>query len=160
VGTPTGGRLFRSLGVIALALTGCSAETRSIDADLPVTPPQGPDDARIARYQGNFYQISQGSRYFGWYGCGACHDSHAAGVLNLGDSAWAHGSRFDQVYGFIAHGHPGPYARYGQRIAPEQLWQLTAYVRDMPNWPPVKIRRQTVDASGEPQGRSWTGPAQ
>lgn len=147
---------------MALALVapvaGCSKESRTLGPDLPVTAPNGPADPRVAKYEGNVYQIAQGGRYFTWYGCGGCHGSGAQEAANLGDKQWAHRGAPDQVYAFIAHAHPGKLATYGDRIPAEQLWQLTAYVRSLPKLAPERRRRQDLDQVGEPQGRIWSGP--
>ena len=144
------------LVLIALSLAGCGKEARTLTADLPQTPPRGADDPRIAKYQ-SAYQIAQGGRYFGWYGCGGCHAAGASGVLDLGDGRWRHGGDFDEVFGVIAHGHAGALAQYGDRIPTEQLWQITAYVRNLTQVPADKRRRQDHDSQGEPQGSSWSG---
>lgn len=144
------------LAVAMLALAGCSKEARSLDPSQPQTAPTGNADPRVERYQDNAYQISQGGRYFTWYGCGACHGSGATGVFNLGDGRWAHGGGFADVYRSIAQGHPG--RRYGELIPIETLWQITAYVRDLPKQPGEKRRRQDLDEAAEPQGRQWSGP--
>ncbi|MDB5688614.1 MAG: cytochrome c [Sphingomonas bacterium] len=128
--------------------------------DLPQTPPNGADDPRAAKYDGNAYQISQGGRYFAWYGCAGCHGSDAKGRLALADMQWRHGGALDEVYAFIARGHPGKLARYGDLIPPEQVWQLTAYVRSLPELAPERRRRQDLDQVGEPQGRTWSGPVE
>jgi cytochrome c oxidase cbb3-type subunit 3 len=138
-------------------LAGCSKEARTLSADLPQTPPYDAADPRIAKYQENAYQVAQGGRYFTWYGCGACHASGAKGVLDLGDGRWRHGGAFDQVYAVIAHGHRGVSANYGDKIPVEQLWQITAYTRDLTKVPPEKRRRQDHDQQAEPQGSTWTG---
>lgn len=142
----------------ALLLAGCNGESRTLGADLPVTAPTGPHDPRAAKYERNVYQIAQGGRYFTWYGCGQCHGGGTQGVRNLGDTSWKHGGDLDKVYGSIAQGHPG--ARYGERIPPEQLWQITAYVRNLPRLTPERRRRQDLDQTGEPQAGNWTGPVQ
>ncbi|MDT8757296.1 cytochrome c [Sphingomonas psychrotolerans] len=148
------------LGACALLLASCSEESRTLAADLPQTAPKGSQDPRAAKYERNVYQVSQGGRYFTWYGCGGCHGSDAGGALNLNDKIWVHGSNFDQVYGYIAGGHAGALAQYGERIPAEQLWQITAYVRTLPQLTPEKRRRQDMDQIGEPQGAKWTGPVQ
>ncbi len=147
-------------GLIVLPATGCSAESRSAGPDLPQTAPTGAQDPRAAAYERNLYQVAQGGRYFTWYGCSGCHGGNAQGARNLGDRAWVHGGDLDQVYGFIASQHPGTPAGYGSRIPTEQLWQITAYVRNLPRLTPEKRRRQDVDEVGEPQGSNWTGPVQ
>ena len=147
-----------SIAVCALLLPGCSEESRTAAADLPQTAPTGAQEPRAARYERNVYQVAQGGRYFTWYGCGACHGGDARGALNLGDTVWRHGGDLTQVYGFIAHGHPGALEHYGERIPVEQLWQITAYVRTLPQLKPEKRFRQDVDQLAEPQGAKWTGP--
>ena len=142
----------------ALLLVSCSEESRTAGADLPQTAPTGAQDPRAAKYERHLYQVGQGGRYFTWYGCGECHGGEAKGALDLGDKIWTHGSDLDQVYAFIARGHPGALAHYGERIPTEQLWQITAYVRTLPQLKPEKRRRQDVDQVGEPQAGKWTGP--
>ncbi|HET8613159.1 MAG TPA: hypothetical protein VFL92_10375 [Sphingomonas sp.] len=138
--------------LLLAALAACSREERSFRTTAAQTAPEGPDDPRIPFYQGNLYQVSQGGRYFSWYGCGGCHGEKAQGVLKLSDNAWKHGGNFDQVYRSIAGHAEGP------RIPPEQLWQITAYVRDIHGHTAAKLRRQDLDQKGEPTGDSWSGP--
>jgi len=142
---------------LAMLSAGCAKESRTLGPDQPQTPPNGPDDPRAAKYDGNVYQIGQGGRYFAWYGCGACHGLDAKGPVNLSGALWRHGRALDQVYDFIANRHPGN-PRYGERIPTEQLWQITAYVRSLPDLPPERRRRQDMDQVGEPQGNTWSGP--
>lgn len=141
---------------VALVLAGCQREARDIGPSLPQTSPNGATDPRIGYYQDNIYQVAQGGRYFSWYGCAACHGEGLSGVRNLSDSLWRHGGRFDQVYASIARRHGG--LNYAARVPPEQLWQMAAYVRDLPLHTLQKRRRLTVDQAGEPQGRNWSGP--
>jgi cytochrome c oxidase cbb3-type subunit 3 len=145
---------------LGLLTAGCSKEARTLEPDLPQTPPDSAGDPRASKYEGNVYQIAQGGRYFAWYCCGSCHASEVTGRLNLGDSRWVHGGAVNAVYSFIAHGHPGKLASFGARIPTEQLWQLTAYVRSLPDLPPERRRRQDFDQVGEPQGRTWSGPVE
>ena len=137
-------------------LCGCSNEARYVGPTMPQTPPAGDGDPRIASYQSNLYQVSQGGRYFAWYGCSGCHADDVAGVRNLPDSLWRHGGGFAQVYGSIADRHGA--LSFGKRIPVEQLWQLTAYVRDLPHHTPEKRRRPEVDQKAEAVGPAWTGP--
>lgn len=146
------------LGIVLLAacLCGCNKEARDLGPSLPQTRPAAGNDPRIPAYQGNAYQVAQGGRYFAWYGCSGCHTDSARGTLNLADGAWRGGSGFAQVFGAIADRHGR--LRYGARIPVEQLWQLTAYVRDLPRHPPEKRRRLALDQRAEPQGSAWPGP--
>ena len=147
------------MALMTAMLAGCSKEARTLAADLPQTPPHDAADPRIAKYQGNAYQVSQGGRMFTWYGCAACHAAGARGGLDLGDGRWRHGGGFDRVYGFIAHGHGAATPPYGDKIPVEQLWQITAYVRNLSNVPPEQRQRQDHDQQGEPQGATWSGAA-
>ncbi len=142
--------------VAALILGGCQREARDIGPSVPQTVPTGPADPRIRYFQDNVYQIAQGGRYFGWYGCGACHGEGATGVRDLGDDRWRHGGAFDQVYASIARRHGA--LDDAARVPIEPLWQITAYVRDLSQHTPAKRRRLAVDQVGEPQGGAWSGP--
>ena len=66
--------------LLLLAVSACSNEARPVSAALPQTPPTGAGDPRIDQYQKNQYQISQGGRYFIWYGCARCHYGSRAAV--------------------------------------------------------------------------------
>lgn len=141
-----------------LLLAGCSREARTLEPEQPQTPPNGPADPRIPYFTGDVYQIAQGGRYFTWYGCGGCHGAGSQGARNLDDPIWKHGGSFDRVYAFIAHGHPGALAHYGERVPTEQMWQITAYVENLPKTKPEERRRQDLDEAAEPTGDTWTGP--
>jgi len=144
-----GGRWLCVLPIMAIA--ACSREARDMQPAAAQTAPRGPADPRIPFYQDNAYQVSQGGRYFTWYGCSTCHGETAQGALKLNDDAWKRGGGFDHVYhAIIAHAA-------GPRIPTEQLWQITAYVRDLHTHTPAKLRRQDLDQQGEPTGDSWSG---
>lgn len=136
-----------------LALAACSQEKRVLDADQPASDPAGAQDPRTHRFQDNAWQVSEGGRYFAWYGCGTCHGEGAKGPLNLADGIWRHGSTPDRVYASIA-GH----GALGARILPEQRWQLAAYVQQLPTLDPAYRRRQDLDQVGEAQADTWPGP--
>lgn len=144
------------LSALLLAAGACSNEARDIGPAVPQTAPRGATDPRIRYYQDNVYQIAQGGRYFSWYGCTGCHAEEAPGWRNLGDGRWRSGGGFDRVYAAIGDGHGAQH--YAARLPAEQLWQLTAYVRDLPLHTPEKRRRLAVDQVGEPQGGGWPGP--
>ncbi|WP_137787807.1 c-type cytochrome [Sphingomonas sp. 3P27F8] len=152
------------LGMLAIcavlaAVAACSAEKRPAAPSQPQTPPTGPEDPRISAYENNSYQLSQGGRYFAWYGCSACHAQRGGGGRDLADKKWVYGGEFDQVYRTIA-GHGGLTVKPGQSIPPEQLWQLSAYVRSLNQIDPAKRRRQDLDQAGEPQADNWSGPVE
>jgi cytochrome c oxidase cbb3-type subunit 3 len=139
-----------------LAVSACSSEARQVMPTAPQTEPTGDNDARIGQYQDNLYQVSQGGRYFAWYGCAGCHAENSQGALNLTDSEWRHGFGFAQVYSAIAMRHGR--LDYRRRVSVEQLWQITAYVRDLSSHTPEKRRRVALDQQAEPVGDNWQGP--
>lgn len=147
------GRSLLSGFVLGLALTGCAKESRSLGPTPPQTAPRGAADARIRDYEGNAYQVSQGGTYFSSYGCTGCHQTDAP---DLRGAKLPTGGSFDRIYRAIAQGHGG--LGYGARVPVEQLWQLTAFVADLPSHTPDKRHRQSVDQAGEPQGAAWPGP--
>jgi mono/diheme cytochrome c family protein len=140
--------------VCLLVMAACSAEERPSGPLQVKTGPSGPADPRIAAIKSNAYQLSQGGRYFSWYGCTACHSESAKGAVALGDRRRQNDLSFDRIYLLIESGHP----RSRIRIPVEQLWQMTAYVRSLQDLPSAKRRRQDLDQRGEPQGSNWTGP--
>ncbi len=144
-----------SIGAL-LALCACSNEARQVGPTPPQTLPAGDNDPRIAQYQANLNQVSQGGRYFAWYGCSRCHTESADKVLNLADSDWRYGFGFAHVYDAITARHGR--LDYGRRIPVEQLWQITAYVRDLSSHTPEKRRRVALDQRAEPVGDNWQGP--
>lgn len=144
--------MARECAVLLMAmLAACSAEKRIVDADQPVTAPARPGDPQAARFEGNAFQISQGGRYFAWYGCGTCHGTGVKGPADLSDPMRR--DRLIAIYAKIqSHG------TVTARIPVEQRWQLAAFVRQLPATDREYRRRQDLDQVGEPQGSSWQGP--
>ena len=139
------------------ALVACSAEQRPLVTEQPVTPPVAEtEDPRVPLYQDNRYQVSQGGRYFVWYGCDRCHGDGVPGAVDLADRLRRNGDRFADVYRYIGHGHAA--RAYDDAIPVEQLWQITAYVRALPELRAEMRRREAVDLTGEPSGNTWSGP--
>jgi len=139
-------------------LAGCTREARLVASDQPQTPPTGPHDPRAERYEGNFYQVSQGGRYFSWYGCEACHGNSARPTLDLAGPGRRRTATLRDTYAAIATGHPAPISRYADKIPVEQLWQISAFVQDLGKNDPSRNRRNSLDQRGEPQGDTWQGP--
>ena len=155
--TPRFRGLVIFLAGMASLLSACGREVRD-DAMLARTGPRDPEDPRIVYFDRNAYQIGQGGRYAVWYGCNTCHGQGAQGVLNLGDRDWRYGGGYPDIYRSIAERHRAEEGRYGERVPVQQLWQLTAYVRNLASFGAERIRRQGLDQSAEPQGATWTGP--
>lgn len=143
--------------LVAALVCGCSNESRTVGPTVPQTPPTGSRDPRISLYENNLYQVSQGGRYFSWYGCAACHGTDASGARDLPSRLRASPRAFTQVYRDIV-GHPGTGVDYSRQIPVEQTWQLSAYVRSLLAMKTEMRRRQDFDQAGEPQGQLWSGP--
>lgn len=47
---------------------------------------------------------------------------------------------------------------FGRHIPVEQMWQISAYVRQLQNTKPALLRRQSLDQKAEPQADRWSGP--
>lgn len=134
--------------LLLLLLSACEKEARVIASDQPQTPPRGAHDARAQGYENNAYQVSQGGRYFAWYGCGRCHE--LAGPRDLTAAGARH--ELPQLYAAIAQRHTS-----GARIPPEQIWQIAGYLRSLPHVDAGLRQRQDRDMRAEPQGPTWTG---
>lgn len=134
-----------------LALCACAPEKRDVGPAPPVTPPLSEQDQRIPLYQENKWQISQGGRFFTWYGCQSCHTEHAKGALDLTDDQWKNGGGFTAVWASIAAGRTDGMPGYAGRVPDEQIWQLTAYVRDEHRHARPLLRREDSDETNEPQ---------
>jgi mono/diheme cytochrome c family protein len=132
-------------------LGGCQPEKRTIGPSPPVTPPVSDADPRAVLYQKNAWQIAQGGRLFAWYGCQGCHTDTATGALDLADDHWQNGGGLAQVWTSIAEGRADGMPAYAGRVPDEQIWQLTAYVRDQHKHARPVLRRQNADEANEPQ---------
>jgi mono/diheme cytochrome c family protein len=139
------------------ALWGCQPEKRQLGPGPPVTPPTGPDDARIRFYETNRYQMSEGERLFRWLGCDGCHAESAPGFLDLADTKWRRGGATVQIYQAIADGALGM-PHYGRRLSPQQIWQVAGYVHGLNVQKPEQRRRSADALRGEPSGATWRGP--
>jgi cytochrome c oxidase cbb3-type subunit 3 len=140
------------LMVLLVAGASCSKEARTLASEQPQTPPTSVNDPRIPAYADNVYQISQGGRYFTWYGCGVCHAPGAKGGTSGRFPSQARS--LATVYRSIANSHA---TRHGDKIPIEQLWQISAYLLDRAKTDPAKTRRADMDGRGEPQGDAWQG---
>jgi len=129
-----------------LAVAACDREARparssveSGPAEPPTTtdlyagsPAPFPSDPRAKEYEGNAYHISQGQKYFRWFNCNGCHANGGGGMgPALIDDQWRYGSQMEQIYATIVQGRPNGMPSFRDKIPPEQVWQIAAYVRAM-----------------------------
>jgi cytochrome c oxidase cbb3-type subunit 3 len=150
------GRRVLAACALAALLAGCSAEKRHIGASPPGSAPTGTNDNRQMLYQTNLFEQAEGGRLFRWAGCDGCHTEAATGGANLSDGRWAHGGSVAQIYKTIERGAPGMPA-YGTRLTPQELWQLSGYLKTLPKTKPNMRRRNSAAQQGEPSGSTWQG---
>ncbi|HEV7607550.1 MAG TPA: c-type cytochrome [Steroidobacteraceae bacterium] len=83
-------------------------------------------------YQNNAYQLAQGQALYSAFNCVGCH-AHGGGDVGpaLMDDKWIYGGEIDQVYLSIAQGRPNGMPAFAGMITPQQIWEISAYVRSM-----------------------------
>jgi cytochrome c oxidase cbb3-type subunit 3 len=135
------------MGAIALvacaALAACGRERRRFHDSLPeaamaeTTAAPRPaaareSAARMGPYENNAYALNDGKRLYAAFNCVGCH-AHGGGGMGpaLMDSAWIYGVEPVNIYATIANGRPNGMPSFRDRITPEQIWELVAYVQTM-----------------------------
>lgn len=135
--------------LMALFLAGCEREQRQLRLDPPLAealdqvaampngiggaPPQV-YSALGKPYVSNAYDLSQGKRLYGWFGCPDCHGSDGLGRgagPPLLDGWWQYGPDVVSIYLSIRDGRPGGMPAFRSKLNNEQIWQLTGYVQTM-----------------------------
>lgn len=98
-------------------------------------------------YGDNAFQISQGQQLYRAFNCYGCHAAGGGGDIGppLIDEKWIYGSEIDQVYLSIAQGRANGMPAFGGRIPPQQIWQLSAYVRSLGGLTPKAARPARSD---------------
>lgn len=138
-------------GAIAfLSVPGCEREARRFDpppAAIPeaarrVTGLQpGPPVQTVGvpspspgrgPYEENAYGVSQGKTLYNQFNCAGCHSQGGGGMgPPLMDDKWIYGSRPENIFETIVQGRPNGMPAFGNKIVPDQVWQIVAYVRSM-----------------------------
>ncbi len=150
-------RCRSSLALVLLAtLTGCQREAREFAKPAETTSPPsqtamnglvaGATDhefraQQTREYGENAWQLSQGQTLYSAFNCVGCH-AHGGGDVGppLMDDKWVYGGEIDQIYLSIAQGRPNGMPAFAGLIPPEQMWQLSAYVRSMSGQGPKAAR--------------------
>jgi cytochrome c oxidase cbb3-type subunit 3 len=145
-----------ALAALSLYLVACAREEREFEitpaqssppAVTAVSPLVGGESDPPMRAQrqkdfgDNAYHISQGQKLYAAFNCYGCH---AWGGGDIGpplmDDKWIYGGEIDQVYLSIAQGRANGMPSFAGKIAPEQIWQLSAFVRSMSGQAPKYSR--------------------
>jgi cytochrome c oxidase cbb3-type subunit III len=83
-------------------------------------------------YEDNAYGVSQGKTLYNQFNCSGCHFQGGGGIgPPLMDADWIYGSQPQNIYETISEGRPNGMPAFGGKIAPDQIWQIAAYVRSM-----------------------------
>ena len=83
-------------------------------------------------YEENAYGVSQGKTLYNQFNCSGCHSQGGGGMgPPLMDDKWLYGSDPEQIFETIVQGRPNGMPAFGNKIVPDQVWQLVAYVRSM-----------------------------
>jgi cytochrome c oxidase cbb3-type subunit 3 len=130
-----------------LVLAACNRENRNLDAPPAENGPRGvtisglspgptqastPDDPRAKQYEGNATHIANGQRYYKWFNCAGCHFNGGGGIgPALMDEKWRYGGKIEQIYASIVQGRPNGMPAFRDKIPPEQVWEIAAYVRSL-----------------------------
>jgi cytochrome c oxidase cbb3-type subunit 3 len=127
--------------VACVATVACERERRPFHDSLPeaVATAESTQAARsdsgVSRtgpYGGNAYALNDGKRLYAAFNCMGCH-AHGGGGMGppLMDSAWIYGFEPANIYASILRGRPNGMPAFKERIPPNQIWELVAYVRSM-----------------------------
>ncbi len=136
--------------MLLLLLLGCEREERRFNPPPYATPAAavrvvdlqpGPPVKSVgvpspspgsAPYEENAYGVSQGKQLYNQYNCSGCHSQGGGGMgPPLMDAVWIYGSEPEQVFETIVQGRPNGMPAFGNKIVPDQVWQIVAYVRSM-----------------------------
>lgn len=84
-------------------------------------------------YEGDKRAIATGEQLFVNYNCIDCHGAAGSGAMgpSFADGRWHFGGSAGAVFESIAEGRPDGMPSWGGRISNDQIWMLTAYVRQL-----------------------------
>lgn len=185
------GAVFRSmLGMLAIgsaAIIGYSQAPRVFRSDPPVTsaldqirfmpvPVSGaPPEIYFALgrpFERTAYDLSQGKRLYGWFGCASCHGEGEGGKgPSFLDGDWIYGPSITSVAASIRDGRPRGMPSFRMGMTTDQIWQLAGYVRTIGAYsatisaPARNDDRQTRPAENRApaaiifnEGKAWKSP--
>ena len=84
-------------------------------------------------FDGDKRALGTGAKLFIAYNCVDCHGADGAGAMGptFQDGRWHFGGSSGAVFESIYQGRPEGMPSWGGRIADDQIWMLTAYVRSL-----------------------------
>ena len=74
--------------------------------------------------------IENGRALFGSMNCAGCHAYDLTGGMgpDLTDNSWLYGRKPEQIFRTIANGTPGGMPGWKDKMSPQQIWQVVAYI--------------------------------
>ena len=153
------------LAALSLAAASCKREARPFDDSPPALSvarasalQPGPtivtDTARgtlaptteRGRYDDNAWAANEGKRLVSQMNCTGCHSNGGGGIgPALIDDEWIYGSDPATIYETIVGGRPNGMPSYKDKLTPQQVWQLVAYVRSLSGLTPKGARPARLD---------------
>jgi cytochrome c oxidase cbb3-type subunit III len=97
-------------------------------------------------YDDNAWGTTEGKRLFNWMNCSGCHANGGGGMgPPLMDDMWIYGSEPEQIYHTIIEGRPNGMPSFRDRLNPQQVWQIVAYLRSLSGLTPKGARSPRDD---------------
>jgi cytochrome c oxidase cbb3-type subunit 3 len=160
---------FVLLGSLSLMCAACRREERRF-SEPPSASELRPDPLRassrdlqvLERYAQDSWAISEGQRLYSQMNCGGCHAHGGGGGIGppLMDSKWLYGSRPQDIERTILQGSARGMPSFRDKLAPQQVWQLVAFVRSLSGQAPSAAAPVRDDhmAVRPPPSRTKSGP--
>ena len=81
-------------------------------------------------YEGNAYNLSQGKRLYGWFGCKTCHaDGQGGRGPAFLDGWWLYGPDMVSIVVVDPRWAAAWHAAFPDKMTTEQIWQFAGYVQ-------------------------------
>lgn len=83
-------------------------------------------------YAGDAGAHAEGKRLYSWMNCSGCHFEGGGGIgPPLMDDDWIYGGAPAQIYDSIASGRANGMPTFGDKLEPQQIWQIVTYVESL-----------------------------
>jgi cytochrome c oxidase cbb3-type subunit 3 len=122
------------LGGVSLA---CRREARRFSEPPPANrlpaaaTERATEQQNLARYADEAWAMSEGQRLYAQMNCAGCHGHGGGGGIApaLMDARFRYGAGLQDIERVILHGTPRGMPSFKDKLSPQQVWQLVAYVR-------------------------------
>jgi len=83
-------------------------------------------------YEKTAYDLSQGKRLYGWFGCVQCHGEGEGGRgPSFLDGWWYYGPSMVSIVASIRDGRPHGMPAFKDKMTTEEMWQLSGYIKSI-----------------------------